>query len=721
MYDAKKRIYVNERIDMSGIMQDASTDRLIYFDNYGIYSKLIFEGCIEINTSDIDQSNLKTHFDWLHNIFKDGIQDGRIHNSVVYVTFTDDIRVKLSVFDYFMNIVFWTLPVSIGDSISSNYLFFAKIITRGTIKKYIDKFIDRYKSAIDIENMNMIINETLDRFQVVDDFSFYNFNTIDDYSTVKLMLENKEIDDIMHTDISNIPIDRVVSETMDATLRMVDIMCRDDSDHCLKEALQCGESINVKQLREFMVSIGSTPDGSGGIIPMPANSSYCMNGTYEAYILFQDMLKAMIALLLEKKNVGHAGDFSRLLSLNNLGTELHENPNYDCGTKNYLVVNVKSERELYMLKNRYYKTNKNGPLRKISGNPVKNDRYLIGKTIYLRTPMTCASHSRGEGVCFKCYGDLAFVNRNVNIGQIAAELLGAELTQRLLSAKHLLETHARPIIWSKSFSHFFVEESNSTIIKLNPAKKFKKYRMLIDEDALDLYGDYDDNAITAIQTFDIIDPKGTKHSIYTTENHNMILKQGLIDILKNKKLNSDDKYEIDLSELYSIELFEIDSINNDLQYTLEKIKGIIANSTYYNKKVKMEVIFEMLISAILEASIPIDSIHLEVLLSNQIRQDNSKDPDRILLTPEWEYPDEPYKMISLKQALKDNPSIAVSLNYKNISKAIINPLQYKKGGFHPYDLFMMEQPEEFYNEDKDEYDRDENGLISPMTYNKESD
>ena len=717
MYNTKKRIYEDDRIDMTDIIANANASHLVNYDNYGRYADLVLQGYTSIHTSVINKDTIEDHYNSILNIFRDGIEESRIHDSVVYVTFIDGETVKLSVFDYFMNLIFWHLPVLADVPVTSDYLFFAKIIKQGTIKRYIDRFIDIYKSQIDIEMMNIIINKTLDKFQVIDDFSYYYFNTIDEFSTVKLMLENPEVDAIMHTDISNIPLDRVVTETMDAMLRMVDIMCEEDSDHCLKEALQCGESVNKKQLREYMVSIGSTPDGNGGIIPMPANGSYCMFGTYDFYILFQDMLKAMIALLLEKKNVGHAGDFSRLLSLNNIGTKLHSDPHYDCGTKNYLIVNIKSEKDLNMYKNRFYKFHPDGPEYLFSSDPIRNESHLIGKTLYLRSPMTCASHSRGEGVCYKCYGTLAFVNKYLNIGQLAAEILGAVLTQMLLSAKHLLETHARPIIWSKSFNNFFIDESNSTIIKLNPEKKFKKCKMLIDEEALDISGDYDENSITMIQSFDIIDHKGNKHPIYTTENHNMILKPGLMNILRNKKVNPDDKCEIDLSELYGIELFEIDTINNDLQYTLNQIKGIIDKSTYYNKKVKMETIFDMLISTILEASINVDAVHLEVLLSNQIRQDDSDDPSKILLTPEWEYPNEPYKMISLKQALKNNPSIAVTLNYKDISKALIHPLQYKKNGFHPYDLFLMEQPEEYYDIN-DGIERNEDGTISPIKYNE---
>ena len=72
-----------------------------------------------------------------------------------------------------------------------------------------------------------------------------------------------------------------------------------------------------------------------------------------------------------------------------------------------------------MIKNRYYRFNPNGMEYLIDD----SDMSLIDKTIYLRSPMTCACASAGKGICKRCYGDLYYTNYDVNIGKIAAELL----------------------------------------------------------------------------------------------------------------------------------------------------------------------------------------------------------------------------------------------------------------------------------------------------------
>ena len=121
--------------------------------------------------------------------------------------------------------------------------------------------------------------------------------------------------------------------------------------------------------------------------------------------------------------------FARNLGMNNCDSKLHWDPIYICDTKNFEVITIENSDMLDEYDMRYYRTNPKGIDYKID---KRFDKHLIGQTIYLRSPMTCASAARGDGICYKCYGDLAYTNRDINIGQIAAELLSAIYTQMLL-------------------------------------------------------------------------------------------------------------------------------------------------------------------------------------------------------------------------------------------------------------------------------------------------
>ena len=85
--------------------------------------------------------------------------------------------------------------------------------------------------------------------------------------------------------------------------------------------------------------------------------------------------------------------------------------------------------------------------------------------------MTCASAAKGHGICYKCYGDLAYINNDINVGQIAAEGLSSIYTQILLSAKHLLESLVVKMEWSEGFYDYFQITFNS--IALREDKSYK--------------------------------------------------------------------------------------------------------------------------------------------------------------------------------------------------------------------------------------------------------
>ena len=82
-----------------------------------------------------------------------------------------------------------------------------------------------------------------------------------------------------------------------------------------------------------------------------------------------------------------SGGFSRILGLNNVISFLNPDLDYDCGTNNLIPQFIPNKDILSMLEGRYYKLNYNSNLRVIG----PNDSFLIGQTILLRSPITCAS------------------------------------------------------------------------------------------------------------------------------------------------------------------------------------------------------------------------------------------------------------------------------------------------------------------------------------------
>ena len=65
---------------------------------------------------------------------------------------------------------------------------------------------------------------------------------------------------------------------------------------------------------------------------------------------------------------------------------------------------------------RYYRENPNGLDFFFDAKNIDKSK-VMHKKLYFRSPMTCASAARGEGICRKCYGDLWYTNQEINVGQ----------------------------------------------------------------------------------------------------------------------------------------------------------------------------------------------------------------------------------------------------------------------------------------------------------------
>lgn len=657
---------------------------LVNFNNYGRFIDLVQTGSIVLYTKDLTNDNIDDAFFSILNILKDGIEDPFVQNMKITVVFTDDESITLSIFDLFFNLIMWKLPLSVNDPLTSEFLFFDDAITRKTIKKYIDsKFLNKHRTTIDNIKLNQIIDDTLYKFKYIDDFSFYLFNTVNNEDTIELMNQNQTFWNCLHSDLSNVPLDRVKDVGMEITNESIKQII--NSDHCLADSFRAGEGINPKQYKEVLVNVGTKPDGNGGVFNNIINSSLSNGGLKTLADNFIDASVARLAEILKKENVGDSGHFSRVLGLNNQSTRLHPDPDFICNTKSLQKVFIGTPKILDKFKHRWYRLRIDGPEYNMSSEPTLNEKHLIGNYIYVRSPMGCASHSHGKGICYRCYGNLAYTNSDINVGKIAAEILSSDLTQKLLSAKHLLEAKVIAMKWTEEFKKFFDLSFNIVLVK-EDLEDLKQYKLIIkdinkenENDNFD-YNDY-------INSFEVEDPIGQRHQIFTERHDNIYISNELNDIL-SKMDENDEEYVITFDKLDNMNIFLMKMSNDDISKTLEDLDHMINRLMDVNEQDK-DSWLQNIISIVIEGGVDIDAVHLEVILSNQIRS-----VDSILDTPYWQYENEPYRLLTLSQALTNNPNICTSMVYDSLPKALYNPLSFEKAKSSEIDLFFMEQPQE---------------------------
>ena len=671
-----------------------------HLQNYGIYKELIETGHMDVYTKELDESNIDIHFTWLINILNDGIETDVVRNCKIRIHYTDNKQVTMHIIDYMFNLLMWSIIVSSGEKISSFYQWNTMFdpITKKSIKNYIDnKYIRKNIGKIDTIKMNQSIDNGIGKFRDLENFQMYLANTVNLEDTIDLMNKYPEFNETIHFNVDGIPLEDVKEAGMKATNLQINYI--KNSDHCLKDSFLAGEGINAKQYKEVSVNIGTKPNGQGGVFPHPIQGSFINGGLKTPEEIIVESSIGRIAQILQKQNVGQSGAFARNLGLNNQDSKLHQDPTYVCDTKHFEEIVIENQDMLDEFDMRYYRTNPNGIDYRID---ATKDKKLIGQLIYLRSPMTCASAARGEGICYKCYGDLAFANRDINIGQIAAELLSSIYTQILLSAKHLLESAIVKMHWTEGFYDLFNVEYNQ--ITLKEEMNYRGYKMIIEDD----FDDEDDgedfesdmDLSSYILYFDIVYPDGTRKTIKSSDTDNeadsIYLHQDLIDYMNTVGINDDGVYELDLNKMKSLQLFVIDVKNNELSKTMKSIKNIIDNkksTRSYNRN----TILADFIKTNLSGNIKICSVHFEVLLMNQMRSRSD-----ILELPNWRADDEDYQILTLSESLSNNRSITVRLQYSKIGRALIHSSNRRLHHTSNMDVFYMEKPQKFIT---DEYQR----------------
>lgn len=687
------------------------------YQNYYMFADLVRTGRFYLRTSNITSSNWQEYYDGILNILKDNIETEEIKHFIITVDFGNNDAVDLTIFDLYFNIIMWHLVVKSGITLDARALFCPKIINRKCIKKYFDKYIpiivERFSHIYkhDVKritiSLNNIIDDTLSKFSDVDSFSFFLANTINLKDTVDLMNNIPEFNDLVHTSLINEKIEDVKDIGMEKADRSIEIIKNAKSvlgyDHCLKNSFETGEGVSPRQYKEFAIHIGSKPDGTGGVHPHIIDRSYLMGGLQHVADQFVDSASSRVAQIIVKHNTSSSGNFARIMGINNIDTVLNTDLDYKCNTHNPIVITIDNSKILSMLTGRYYRTNPDG----IDYLIHPEDTFLIGKTIYLFSPMTCASAAHGHGICKRCYGELAYINSNLKVGKFAVEQLTSQTTQKQLSAKHLLETVIEKINWNDNFNKFFYVD-NVNMIYIND--NIDAGHIIIDPNSImdntentESDSDEEDNMESSfsdssqftnyITSFIFEDTNGKKYDIHSENMTEMFFSEDFIDYLKGLSLASDRMYHIDIEDLINAlndnALFYIQIINNDIDKNLKDIESLI------NKKDELigldkDSLLKKFINLIIKGKITIQSVHLECMLMNQIRSVHSK-----LELPEWEHDNEEYQILSLDQSLTNNPSVIISLLYKNLKSTLTNPITYAKNESSRMDMFFMVQPQEF--------------------------
>lgn len=456
---------------------------------------------------------------------------------------------------------------------------------------------------------------------------------------------------------------------------------------------------NPGQFREFAVHMGYKPDLMDHTIPMTSATNIIM-GLNDPVAFMVDAYGGRKAEVL-KLLVSDAGAFERSLSM--LMSGIREvDINYECESSHFRIRDINSYDMLQKLEGR------------VATLDPKSDTYfivdpendaLLGKRLYLKTPITCTHPLRNQGyICQACYGmHMAPINCDVHIGRLAALNLADEIEQKLLSAKHALATDTDDVSFTGAFLTYFSHGScqiwlNDAMIRQSIedpesfSQLYLEFRLGTMVKLQDGEGRAYDRAVHEIVVYDA---KTDTHTIITEENGNLIYlsPEFVIEYFRPAALHKgpDDPIRIpftsliDSGEVTNDTQFEYQFHNNGISKPLEELQHILENSTKINQFNTYDECLNVLLPLFAAAGIHLPELQQELLVSQLIKQPNGQPVDWTLENPE-------YQFYTIDKSIQTNPSALTSILYHETSRQLSGAYgTFEKSGTSQYDWFILDQ------------------------------
>ena len=554
--------------------------------------------------------------------------------------------------------------VGSGISLTKDDLFLEPAVTQDALKDYFNNIITNFRANhwedFDVveERIYETLNETSD---ISEALNHRRGNGISYTDNIKLMVTDPEYDKLTHPVVQEGQYAFIEKQFNDETSAIMNYMATHEDCEMYPYAVS-GTGLNKKQVCQMYGFIGLKPDITNKVIPVTITDNF-IGGLKSLTSYFINAKGTRLAMITNKKFVGRSGYLTNKLTLANID-HFHDNSIKDCGTKHFLVYSVDSPRKLRMIIGRhYYDLNEKGEKASDELHTVtKNSMDLVGKKIGLRSPVTCC----GDHVCATCYGrHLSEINKDLNTGLVAVYKLTDPLTQRLLSAKHLLTTKTDKVDWGDVFSEYF--DVNMDCVYFNQDKEFT---LIIKKPSADTY-DEDEDMYT-LSDFEIQPAGVKKHIKYTSPTKLFINPKVLtVEALKDES----DVLEISSKAINEDDfIFKYQPKNNALTKSLQQILDLIESNdhlgiTDYNEFVNK--FCDLLIENDMDS---INSVHIEMITSTLLK--DAETHERVDFSHDTL---RPYVINRVSKTVMEAP-LAISLSFERLNDQLIDLNTYKKDG-----------------------------------------
>ena len=413
-------------------------------------------------------------------------------------------------------------------------------------------------------------------------------------------------------------------------------------DTGLAALIESGAAKGWGQTLQILVSKGIIADPDGNILP-PIKGSYTDGLTPTEF--FNAGSGARKGIIDRVVNTSDTGYVSRKLAylLNNIEASTTIK---DCGVKKYLDIRL-DKNVIKRLDGRYI-------FYQGKVIPFVESEHKIGETIHLRTPIYC----RSSKLCHYCYGNLLSRHKTPYVGIFAAQTIGEKGTQLIMQSFHLsqVELKEREVLGDII--------SGDSLLALN-------------RDELENYIIQKENQVICKKDCKItLSMSNYKQGDNILVNPNEIWVKSLLsriefnDLIFNLILDYPVKLQIEdmIESPEEIILnYKEESVFLEIPLEAEEMKQQIlyVERLLGGREIFKDVnhLFNRLLKVYSPPTANMDIVHLEVLLSNCLRDKQSPEL-AARLGKTWDP-----VMVNIKQAVF-NSSFIEGLAFENISKAL---------------------------------------------------
>lgn len=455
---------------------------------------------------------------------------------------------------------------------------------------------------------------------------------------------------------------------------------------------------NPGQASEFFVMMGFKPDLYDHTIQMTHHTNI-IKGLEHPVAFMVDAYGGRKAEVL-KLNVSDAGAFERSLTML-LSSIRRVDLNYECNSRHFRIRDITGIDMLEKLDGR------------VATLDPKSDEFiivdprntnLIGKRLYLKTPITCTHPDRKNGtICSACYGKLmSQLNCDVHIGRLAGLNLADEIEQKLLSAKHALATNTNDIEFDELFNVYFTMAAghirfNSAIIDesvTNPedfSKLFLEFHLNGMTKSQDGEGRHYDRATHEIIVYNKKDD--TRTVISELNGVPIYLNPEFVTdwFLEAASYNKPDEpilipfdSLVDNGKVLCETIFEYQYQNNGIAKPLHTIQDTLSKMSRINAFKDYDECLNFLIPLFVAGGIHLPEFQQELLVSQLVYSMDGGPVDWTLENPE-------YQFYTIDKAIYANQSPITSILYHESSMQLSGAYgTYDKNGRSDYDWFLYD-------------------------------